>query len=335
MNEGALVLTSDGTIIYSNQRFADMLDVPLGQVIGSRIHRFARESDLEALDELLEEGKHFEAKRDIELRKGSDGALVSVQISVGNMHFGNEEGMATVVTDITERLRKETALEAANKELEAFSYSVSHDLRTPLRAIDGFSRELLADYDDKLDEQGKDYLRRVRVAAQRMGHLIDDIVVMSQATRAEMHRQEVDLSGLARQVTAELRKTQPDRSVQVEIVQGLHANGDSHLLRLVLENLLGNAWKFTARRDDARIELGSIEQNAERVYYVKDNGIGFDMRHVGKLFEPFQRLHKERDFPGSGIGLAIVDRIVRRHGGRIWAEGTVGAGATFYFTLVE
>jgi light-regulated signal transduction histidine kinase (bacteriophytochrome) len=224
-------------------------------------------------------------------------------------------------------------LEIANKELESFSYSVSHDLRAPLRAIDGFSRILLEDYQDKLDDDGKDSLARIRAASQRMGQLIDDLLQLSRITRAEMHRVPVDLSALARAVCDELKITEPARRVEFVIKPDLVTKADAGLMRAALENLLGNAWKFTGHRTDVKVEFGSRLEGGERVFYVRDNGVGFDMKYDSKLFGAFQRLHTSAEFPGTGIGLATVQRIIHRHGGRVWAEGETNRGATFYFSL--
>jgi light-regulated signal transduction histidine kinase (bacteriophytochrome) len=224
-------------------------------------------------------------------------------------------------------------LEIANKELESFSYSVSHDLRAPLRAIDGFSRILLEDYQDKLDDDGKDSLARIRAASQRMGQLIDDLLQLSRITRAEMHRVPVDLSALTRAVCDELKITEPARRVEFVIKPDLVTKADAGLMRAALENLLGNAWKFTGHRTDAKVEFGSRLEGGERVFYVRDNGVGFDMKYDSKLFGAFQRLHTSAEFPGTGIGLATVQRIIHRHGGRVWAEGETNRGATFYFSL--
>lgn len=220
-----------------------------------------------------------------------------------------------------------------NKELEAFSYSVSHDLRAPLRSIDGFSQALLEDYGDRLDPTAQDYLRRVRGAAQRMGELIDDLIQLSRVGRAELNRSRLDVSEMARAVAADLRKREVERDVEFVIHDGLVANADVRLIRVVLENLLGNAWKFTGKTAAARVEFGAALIDGSRVFFVRDNGAGFNMAYVDKLFAPFQRLHADADFPGTGIGLATVSRIVDRHGGRVWAEGTVGGGAAFYFTM--
>ena len=223
-------------------------------------------------------------------------------------------------------------LERKNQELEAFSYSVSHDLRAPLRAIDGFSRILLQDLEHVLDAKGRDYLQRVCAGAQRMGELIDDLLELSRVGRAEIRKNRVNLSDLSREVIADLRK-RSERQVDVTIEKELVADADPRLMRIALENLLGNSWKFTAAAVEARIEVGRNGHAHAPVYFVRDNGAGFDMAYAEKLFRPFQRLHSEAEFTGTGIGLATVYRILDRHGGRIWAEGTVGSGATFYFTL--
>ncbi|MUG98573.1 GAF domain-containing protein [Scytonema sp. UIC 10036] len=225
-------------------------------------------------------------------------------------------------------------LQAVNKELEAFSYSVSHDLRAPLRSIDGFSQALLEDCYDTLNESGQAHVRRIRAATQRMGQLIDDLLNLSRVTRSDMCLELIDLSRLASDICTGLQQSQPKPEVEFVIQTGLTAQGDSHLLRVLLENLLNNAWKFTAKHPQARIEFGAIAtDNCIPVYFVRDDGAGFDMAYAKKLFGPFQRLHSMNDFPGNGIGLATVHRIVRRHGGRIWAQGEVERGATFYFTL--
>ncbi len=224
-------------------------------------------------------------------------------------------------------------LERKNKELEAFSYSVSHDLRAPLRSIDGFSQAVLEDYSPQLDARGQDYLRRVRSAAQRMGELIDALLELSRVGRAQLSRDDVDLSGLASSVAAELQRAHPEHHVELAIQPELRVSGDRRLLRGLLENLLGNAWKFTVGVAKPRVEVG-LEARAEgRAYFVKDNGAGFNMDYASKLFQPFQRLHSDKEFAGTGIGLATVYRIVERHGGRVWAQGAPGQGATIYFTL--
>jgi signal transduction histidine kinase len=237
--------------------------------------------------------------------------------------------------DLERRVIERTGqLEAANKELEAFSYSVSHDLRAPLRSIDGFSQALLEEYSDKLDETGRHYLTRVRAGSRHMAQLIEDLLNLSRVTRSEIHRVPVDLSALGRAVAAELQRGQPDRGVTFEIEPGLTVQGDPGLLRVALENLLGNSWKFTRKHARARIELGSTLREGERMFFVRDDGAGFDMAYADKLFLPFQRLHSADEFEGTGIGLATVQRIVQRHRGRVWGEGAVERGATFYFSMI-
>jgi len=223
-------------------------------------------------------------------------------------------------------------LEAKNDELEAFSYSVAHDLRAPLRAIDGFGLALLEDYADRLDQEGMQYLHYVRESAQQMARLIDDLLALSHVARSDFERSPTDLAGIAHAVAERLMRTNPGRTVELLIADNLMVDGDERLLTIVLENLLGNAWKFTSRQAESRIEVG-VTNGERRVYYVRDNGAGFDMAYAGKLFGMFQRLHSSADFEGTGIGLATVQRVIRRHSGRIWAEGAVDCGATFYFTL--
>lgn len=224
-------------------------------------------------------------------------------------------------------------LSAANQELESFSYSVSHDLRAPLRAIDGFSQALLEDYNNKLDETGVDYLNRVRRGAQNMAALIDDMLQLSRITRQNFCYDQVNLSNIAQDIVDQLHKQQPDRKIDTMIQTGVQADGDDALLRIALTNLLENAWKYTSKKPECRIVFGTEEQAGERVFYVKDNGTGFDMRYIDKLFGPFQRLHSSEEFPGTGVGLATVKRVISRHGGRVWAEGEIDKGAGFYFTL--
>ena len=225
-------------------------------------------------------------------------------------------------------------LEEANKELEAFSYTVSHDLRTPLSSIDGFSQALLEDYAATLDARGQDYLQRICEATQRMADLIDALLDLSYVTRAELVWETVDLSALARAIATDLQRYEPTRQAEFAIADGLVAHGDARWLGVVLENLFSNAWKFTVKQPQARIEFGSLSQHeGSLVFFVRDNGVGFDMAYADKLFRAFQRLHGRMEYPGTGVGLATVQRIIQRHGGRIWAEGAIGQGATFFFTL--
>jgi signal transduction histidine kinase len=249
-------------------------------------------------------------------------------------------GFLGTCADVSERRQAEEdvrrtgeALAAANQELESFSYSVSHDLRAPLRGIDGFSRALEEDFGATLPEEGRRFISRIRAATRRLGLIIDDLLLLSRVARSELRREKVDLGALALEVYAGLRAAEPTRDVRLAVGDGLLARGDPRLLRLLLENLLGNAWKYTSKKPRARVEFAAQANGGETVYYVRDDGAGFDMAYADKLFGAFSRLHNANDFPGSGIGLATVARIVHRHGGRVWGEGAPGAGATFYFTL--
>lgn len=243
------------------------------------------------------------------------------------------EEKSALESEILIRKHTEAALENANKELESFSYSVSHDLRTPLRAIDGFSQALLEDYSNKLDEIGKNYLRYVREASQKMSQLIDDILSLSRITRSELARKMVNISDIAQSVVGELRDAEPARIVEIIIQGNLIDNVDPHLMRIVLSNLLGNSWKFTSKTSSPSISFGTFMKDGKKIYFVRDNGAGFDMTYSKKLFGAFQRLHATTEFPGTGIGLATVSRIIHRHNGTIWAKGEVNKGATFYFTV--
>jgi two-component system, sensor histidine kinase and response regulator len=224
-------------------------------------------------------------------------------------------------------------LEHKNRELESFSYAVSHDLRAPLRRIDSFSRAVLESQGDRLDEAGQRFLSRVREASQHMSQLIDDVLYLSRVTRADLREQDVDLSSIAGLVLSRLQEGEPDRRVDLKLRPGVIVTGDGQLLKIAMENLLENAWKFTAKEPESRIEFGMTQVGGEATYFVRDTGAGFDMTYADRLFGPFQRLHPQGEFPGNGIGLATVQRIIHRHGGRVWAEGLVGQGATFYFTL--
>ena len=278
-----------------------------------------------------------------------DGTEFPVELSLTTWKAGERSFFTGILHDITERKRREEEIkelnerlnhraievEAVNKELETFSYSVSHDLRAPLRSINGFSQALLEDCADHLNEEGKGYLQRICAATQRMGQLIDDMLKMAWVTRSEIRMEVVDLSGLAQKIADELQRGDPERRVEWTIAPGLAAQGDPGLLRAALENLIGNAWKFTAKKEKALIEFGFADDHSNRVFFVRDDGVGFDMAYADKLFGVFQRLHDMSEYPGTGIGLATVQRIIHRHGGRVWAEGDVGRGATFYFILAN
>lgn len=251
-------------------------------------------------------------------------------IGVALIRKQSEEKINSLNVSLAQRA---TELEAVNKELESFSYSVSHDLRAPLRSMAGFSTALLEDYSQKLDDEGKQYLKHIQDSSELMARLIDDLIKLSRVTRNDINYDKVNFSDMAQQVVEELAKVDPTRKVKVIITQDVIAYGDRNLLRIVLDNLIGNAWKFSSKTAEPRIEIGSMELKGKLTYFVRDNGIGFDMTYADKLFKPFQRLHVASEFPGTGIGLATVQRIIRRHGGEVWVESKVGEGATFFFTL--
>lgn len=283
--------------------------------------------------------------RDLEATlRTKDGRDIPALVSASALtdRNGRVRGYVGVAKDMTERKRIENALlvaktaaETANKELEAFSYSVAHDLRAPLRSINGFSQALLENYSDKLDEEGRDFLGRVRAGSARMALLIDDLLRLAQVSRSAVRAADFDISALARDVAAGLKSADPERAVRFVIADGLKAHGDPALVRAALENLIGNSWKYTKRRPSATIEFGETVRDGRRAYFVRDDGAGFDMAFAKKLFSPFSRLHTAAEFEGTGIGLATVQRIISRHGGSIWGESAVDKGAVFYFTLPE
>jgi len=263
-------------------------------------------------------------------KKGYFVAVFDVITELKRMEAAQRDFMKELELRVEARTKD---LKESYKEMEAFSYSVSHDLRAPLRSMTGFSEALLEDYSDVLDKKGRDYLMRIYMSGKEMDILIDDILNLARVTRSKMAVGEVDLSAVAGSIADRLKKEEPSRTVEFIIQPGLSVKADKQLIADAVENLLENAWKFSSRNPAARIEFGSFNSKGETVYFVRDNGVGFDMAYVDKLFGPFQRLHAKDEFPGTGIGLATVARIIGRHGGRVWAEGKVGGGATFYFTL--
>ena len=280
---------------------------------------------------------HFETLR---YRRDGSELVLSVTMSPIRDSGGAIVGLATIGRDVTsirelqaDLVRAKEAAEAANRDLESFSYSVAHDLRAPLRALDGFSQALAEDYGEQLDDMGKKYLGYLRDSAQRMSVLIDDMLSLCRVTGRPLQRETLDVSALARAAIERLARAEPSRRVSVTIEDGLSAFADRALFSMVLDNLLGNAWKFTAKKSDARIELRQQQLERGRAFCVRDNGAGFDMSQIERLFGVFQRLHAASDFPGTGIGLATVQRVIRQHGGRVWAEGKVGEGASFFFAL--
>lgn len=271
-----------------------------------------------------------------------DGFEIPVEISLSPIETDEGVLVSSTIRDVTDRKRVEReataareATEAANRELEAFSYSVAHDLRVPLRGIDGFSKALLSRHADSLNEEGRHFLHRVRESTHRMAALIDGLLSLARINRSNLEYDSVSLTEIGCGVARRISALEPERNVQFVIAEGLSARGDRRLLEAVLENLFSNAWKFSSRRDDARIEFNRFDEGERHGFFVRDNGAGFEMDHASKLFGVFQRLHTSREFEGTGIGLATVARILERHGGTIWAEGKVSVGATFYFTLNE
>jgi len=344
-------LDPQGHVVIWNDGARRIIGYTAAEVVGQHVAFFStpEERDQGMPQEMLRQAAaqgHYGTEG---WRLHKNGARFWAEVGVTAMYDAQEHliGFGVVTRDLTAPRRVESEirgrsadlaaanrqLRAINEELEAFAYSVSHDLRTPLRAISGFGEILLASYGETLDERGRHYLQRMHAATTQMGQLIDDLLALSRLARAEMSTAPVDLTGLACAVAATLRQAEPERVVTWDIAPGLTAPGDAALLRVVLDNLLGNAWKFTSSHPQARITVGARQEEGETVYFVRDDGAGFDMAYADKLFGAFQRLHTTREFAGTGIGLATVQRIVHRHGGRVWAQGAVEGGATISFTL--
>ena len=259
---------------------------------------------------------------------------LGASIGVALLHKRAEDEIRRLNDELHERVVSRTEhLDAVTQELEALAYSITHDVRTPLRAIDGFSALVMQDEGERLSPEGVESLSRVRLAAQTLARLMDELMGLSNVARRELLRQTIDLSQLAAEVGAEVAAEEPSRAVELTVAPGVTADADPALLRLIMHELLGNAWKFTRRRDHAHVEVGALDANGERAFFVRDNGIGFDMSRAEHLFGVFQRMHPPDQFDGDGVGLAMVQRLVRRHGGRVWAEAAIDEGATFYFTL--
>lgn len=356
MEEGVyLIKASDGTIVYANPKFEKMFGYQHGELIGNPVTIVnapttkSPEDTAREISEILHKtgtwtGEVYNAKKD-----GTQFWCHATVSTFDHHEYGTvwisihqditekkqaEDEINNLNKELEQRVVQRTAkLEIANKELESFSYSVAHDLRAPLRSINGFSQALLEDYAEKFDEQGRDYIGRVRQASKYMGQLIDDLLKLSHVTRSEIQLDIVDLSQIANNIVAELRRGETGRRVKFTINNAVIANGDRRLLRILMESLLDNAWKFTSKKSEAKIEFGTSAMDGEEVYFVRDNGAGFDMKYVDKLFVPFHRLHSPVQFPGAGIGLTTAQHVINGHGGKIWAEGEVDKGATFYFTL--
>ncbi len=357
--DAVITVDEEQAIILFNSAAERMFLAPREEAIGQHIDRFIPQrfrgdykghiessgttqstprsrGDLDALYGLRSNGEEFPIEASISQIEADGKKIYTVILRDVTERALAEERNRRLNDDLELRVADRTAqLEAANSELESFSYSVSHDLRAPLRHINGFSQALLEDYSDKLDDIGKGFLDEVRGASREMAELIDDLLMLARVTRSEMDPEEVDLSSLAWEVIGELRKMEPDRVIDFEVQSDLFAVCDRRLARIVLMNLIGNSWKFTAKVDATRIEFGQADVRGGQHFFVRDNGAGFDMAYANKLFGAFQRLHSGSEFEGTGIGLATVQRIVTRHGGEVWAEGENRKGAVFYFTLMN
>jgi PAS domain S-box-containing protein len=344
--DGIAILTQEGRYVYLNQAHARVYGYETAEELVGKSWRILYHEEEAARIEshiIVPLGERGEWRGEATGKK-RDGSTFPQEVSLTVMEGG---GIVCIVRDVSDRKRVEEEIRMlnedlerraaelwrANKELEAFSYSVSHDLRTPLTRIYSAGQALQEEYAASLNETGRFFVCTICEASEQMEGLIDALLELSRVTSSEMVSEEVDLSGLAREVASELHLTQPDREVEFVIAPGVKANGDEQLLRVVLENLLGNAWKYTRKVAKARIQFGFAEYDGEWVYFVRDNGAGFDMEYADRLFKPFHRLHDAKAFPGTGIGLATVQRIIHRHGGRVCGEGEVDRGATFYFTL--
>ena len=362
VGEGVLGMDTEGRATYVNAAFERLTGWTEAEFIGRNGHDTLHHTRADGtpfpreecpVHRTVVEGRIHHQAEDLFWRQDGSAFPVEYTSAAVRDRNGAVTGAVVVFRDITERkalererhehreeLERKVAartaeLQAANRELESFSYSVSHDLRAPLRTIDGFSDALCEDYRDALDEEGRRYLERMRGAARRMGEQLDGLLALSRVTRRELEMEAVDLSAIATGIAEELETAEPNRQVEWRIEPGLQARGDSALLHVLLQNLLGNAWKFTGRRETARIEFGAEETDQGRAFYVRDNGSGFAMESAGELFRPFQRLHSQDEYEGTGIGLATVYRVIERHGGRVWAEAAPDQGASFHFTLPE
>lgn len=343
--DGIITINQRGQVITFNPSAERIFGYSADEIVGTNVKTLMPEPDQSGHDRYIRnylgsgEAKIIGIGREVAGRR-KDGVEFPMALAVGEFRYRGEKMFVANCHDISLRkqherqiLQHSAQLEAANEELDAFAYSVSHDLRSPLRALDGFSQALVEDCADDLNDEGRDYLDRISKAAQRMGNLIDDLLTLSRLTRSQMQIQVVNLSTIADEILQELSNHDPERKVSTHVTPNLTARGDPTLLRVVLDNLLRNAWKFTSKQDRAEIEFGTEEKDGGSNFFVRDDGVGFNMEYVDKLFGAFQRLHSTAEFEGTGIGLATVARLVHRHGGKVWAEGVEGQGATLHFTL--
>jgi PAS domain S-box-containing protein len=343
MSEGAASLSAEGIVLYANRRLAEMVATPVEEIVANPLARFVAADEREAFERLLERAASEAGHGEVRLR-AADGRRIPTRVSLNPLPATSGAAVCVIATDITELRRAENELRAfaaeletrvqdRTAELEAFTFSVSHDLRAPLRAIDGFSRLLLDEHGEQLPAEAREHLARVRANTVHMQRLIDELLKLSRIGRRELEIRPVDVSALAAQAAEELCAERPERRRDIQIEPGMAATADEELVATVLRNLLDNAVKFTSKRTDARIEIGTRREEDTQVFFVRDNGTGFEMARAGDLFRPFVRLHTEAEYAGLGVGLATVKRALDRHGGRIWAQSVPGQGATFSFTL--
>jgi PAS domain S-box-containing protein len=347
LGQGVIVINEERTILFVNKRGAQMYGYDAFEIVGKSHDMLVPPRyfslHIKNINKYLKDPKIRPMGIGMDLHGiRKDGSEFPVEISLSFVNTQNGLVVVSLMNDISIRKEMEEALRVRaeelaqlNNELEAFSYSVSHDLKAPLRTLIGFSDILLEDYSDVVDKSGREFITRIKINAQKMNDLIDDILKLSRISRQEMITEETDLSELANAIFTDFKRNQPQRNVEVIIQKEMIAKVDKKLINIAFLNLFGNAWKFTMKREHARIEFGYMGDYKHKVYFIKDNGAGFDMKHSGEIFAPFRRLHSESDFPGTGIGLAIVERTITRHGGKVWAESTPGAGATFYFTIKD
>ncbi len=342
---GIIVMNYQGLVLSWNSNAENLFGYNRNEVVGSSLDSLIFPNNYDTIDSILKSlqkqpiDKKNIINADIEA-SCKDGSKIPISFSIAGTRTGLGWMGVASIRDNTYRIKAEqnlkqyaASLKASNVELETFAYSVSHDLRTPLRTMDSFSEIVLMEYGDTLDETGKDYLNRIRKASKAMSQLIEDILKLSKITRTEMHKERVNLSELVLTIADELKQNHPDHESEIILMPGMIDFGDKAFLQILIQNILENSWKYANDQTEIRIEVGYSNQNEENVYFIKDNGIGFDMNFYDKLFEPFQRLHSDKQYSGNGIGLATAKRIVNRHGGKIWAESEIGKGTTLYFTL--